>query len=66
MVFMRYRATEDYVEQYMFCRPFAKHTTGKEMLKADFFIQDHQLSRTHCVSVCADGASAMMRTKKVF
>jgi len=66
MVFMRYRATEDYVELLLFCRPLAKHTTGKEMFKkVDFFIKEHQLSRTHCVSVCADSSSAMMRTKKV-
>jgi len=29
MVFVRYRATEDYVEQFLFSRSLAKHTTGK-------------------------------------
>jgi len=29
MVFVRYRATEDYVQQSLFCCPLAKHTTRK-------------------------------------
>jgi len=33
MVFVRYRATEDYVKQFLFCRPCAKHTIGKEIFK---------------------------------
>jgi len=33
MVFVRYRATEDYVEQFFFCCALAKHTTRKDMFK---------------------------------
>jgi len=33
MVFVRYRATEDYVEKFVFCCPLAKHTTRYEMFK---------------------------------
>jgi len=29
MVFVRYCATEDYVEQFLFCCPLAEHTTRK-------------------------------------
>jgi len=29
MVFVRYRATEDYLEEILFCSPLAKHTTRK-------------------------------------
>jgi len=66
MVFVRYRATKAYVEQFLFCCPLAKHATKKEMFKkVDSFTKEHQLSRTHRVSVCADGAySAMIRIKK--
>jgi len=32
-LFVRYHATEDYVAQFLFCRPLGKHTTRKEMLK---------------------------------
>jgi len=65
MVFVRYRASEHYVEQFLFRCPLAKHTTSKGMFKKiDSFTKKHQLSWTHCVSVCADGASAMVRIKK--
>ena len=67
MGFVRYRATEDYVEQVLFCCPLAKHTAKKEMFKkVDSFTKEHQLSRTNCVSACADGASGMIRIKKFF
>ena len=65
MVFVQYRVTEDYVEQFLICCPLAKHTTRKEMLKkVDSFTKEHQLSRTHCVSLCSDSASGMTRIKK--
>jgi len=35
MVFMRYRTTEDDVQQFIVCRPLAKHTTGN-VLKSGF------------------------------
>jgi len=48
---------------FLLCCPLAKHTTRKEMFKnVDYFTKN---SRTNCVSVCADGASAMIRTEKV-
>ena len=57
MVFVRYRATEDYVEQFLYCCQLAKHTTRKEMFKkVDSFTTKHQLSRTRNACVCADGA----------
>jgi len=65
MLFVRYSTTEDYVEQLLFCCPLAKHTIRKEMLKkVDSFTKEHQLSRSHCVSDCADGAWAITRIKK--
>jgi len=67
MVFVRCRATEVFVEQFLVCCPLAKHTTRKEMFKkVESFTKKHQLSRTHCMSVCADGASAMIKTKKTY
>jgi len=33
MVSLRYSATEDYVEQLLFCCPLAKRITRKEMFK---------------------------------
>jgi len=34
MLFVRYRATEDFVEQFLFCCPLAKHTTRKEYISS--------------------------------
>jgi len=33
IMFVRYRAPEDYVEQFFSCCPLAKHTTRKDMVK---------------------------------
>ena len=67
MVFVRYFDTNDFVEQFLFCRPLAKNTTGEEIFKkVDFFFEEHQLEWSNCVSVSADGAPAMMGSKKGF
>ena len=67
MVFVRYFDTNDFVEQFLFCRPLAKNTTGEEIFKkVDFFFEEHQLEWSNCVSVCADGAPAMMGSNKGF
>ena len=63
IVVVQLPATEDNVRQFLFCRPLVKNTTGKKMFKkVDSFIEEHQLSHTHYVFVCA---SIMMRTKKL-
>ena len=67
IVFVRYFDTNDFVEQFPFCRPLAKNTTGEEIFKkVDFFFEEHQLEWSNCVSVCADGAPAMMGSNKGF
>ena len=50
MVFVQYLDTNDYVEQFLFCRLLAKNTTGKQRFK------EHQLEWSDCVSVCTDGS----------
>ena len=67
MVFVRYFDTNDFVEQFLFCRSLAKNITEEEIFKkVDFFFEEHQLERSNCVSVCADGAPAMMGSNKGF
>jgi len=43
MVFVRYRATDAYVEHTLLCRPLVRHTTGEEMLRVDSSFEEHQL-----------------------
>ena len=43
MMFVRYHATEDYMEQILFCCPLGKHATRKEMFqKLDPFTKKYQ------------------------
>ena len=61
MVFVRYLDTNDYMEQFLFCRPLSKNTTGEQVFKkVDPFFKEHRLDWYDCVSVCADGAPSMM------
>jgi len=67
MVFVRYLDTNDYMEQFLFCRPLSKNTTGEQVFKkVDSFFKEHRLDWSDCVSVCADGAPSMMGSKKGF
>ena len=51
MVFVRYFDTNDFVEQFLFCRPLAKNTTEEEIFKKmDFFFEEHQLEWSNCSS----------------
>jgi len=49
--------------KFHFCCPFAKRTRKEMFEKVDSFTEEHQLSRTHCVSVCDNGVSGMTRMK---
>ena len=43
-VFVRYRTSEDYEKQFLFCRLPTKNTTGEEIFtRVDFFFQEYQL-----------------------
>ena len=67
MVFVRYLDTNDNMEQFLFCRPLAKNTTGEQIFKkADLFFKKHQLKWSDCVCVCEDGAPSMIECKKSF
>ena len=64
---LRYLDTYDYMEQFLFCRPLAKNTTGEQIFKkVDLFFKKHQLKWSDCVCVCEDGAPSMMGRKKSF
>ena len=55
------------MEQFLFCSPLAKNTTGEQIFnKVDSFFKEHQLEWSDCGSVCADGAPSIMGCKKGF
>jgi len=64
VVFVQCHATEDYVKQFLFCCPLAKDATGKKYLSRFFYLRNISFRGSNCVSVCTDGASAMI-TKKI-
>ena len=67
MVFMRYLDRNDYMEQFLFCRPLAKNTRGEQIFKkVDSFFKKHLLKWSDCVYVCMDGTPSMMGCKKGF
>ena len=57
--------TNDYVEQFLFCRPLSKNTT-EIFKKVNSFFKEQQLEWSNCVPVCADGAPSMMESKRGF
>ena len=69
MVFVRYRTTEDHVEQFLFCCLLAKHTTRNVYKSRSLHWVTSAFANLccihqSCVSVCADGASTVIRMKK--
>ena len=63
MVFVRCCDTNDFVEQFLFCRPLAKNFIGEKIFqKEGSFFREQQLE---CV-FCADVAPSMIRSRKGF
>ena len=60
MAFLRYRTSENYVEQFLICHQLIKNTTAEETFENVNSFKEHQLSWRDCISVCADGAPSVM------
>jgi zinc finger BED domain-containing protein 5/7/8/9 len=61
IVIVRFADENDIVEHILLCKTMAERTTGKEIFSIiDNFFQKHGISWEWCLSVCSDGAAAMI------
>ena len=67
MVLVRFFDTNNYAEQFLFCRPLTKNTTGEEIFKTvDSFFKENQLKWSDFITILADGTPSMMGSKRGF
>ncbi|XP_014664178.1 PREDICTED: protein FAM200A-like [Priapulus caudatus] len=67
LVFTRYEGDTDIEEQFLICTPLETTTTGLDIFNVlDTFQQEEALSWENCVSLCTDGAPAMLGARQGF
>ena len=65
MIFVRYEDETDFEEKFLFCtRPVTTETGADILSVVDNFQQKEGISWENCVSVCTDGAPAMLGVKQ--
>uniref|UniRef100_A0A9J8CA12 HAT C-terminal dimerisation domain-containing protein n=1 Tax=Cyprinus carpio carpio TaxID=630221 RepID=A0A9J8CA12_CYPCA len=65
LVFVRYIFEGKLNEEMLFCLPLEGMCTGEDIFnKLDCNLKEEGLSWSECLSVCTDGAGAMLRKKK--
>ena len=67
MIFGRYEGETDLEEEFLFCTPMKTTTTGADIFNVmENFQQEEGLSWENCVSLCTDGAPAMLGVRQGF
>ena len=67
MVYVRYEGDMDLKEEFLFCTPLTTTATGADIFNVvDNFQQEEGINWENCVSLCTDGAPAMLGARHGF
>ena len=67
MIYVRYEGDMDLEEEFLFCTPLTTTATGADIFNVvDNFQQEESINLENCVSLCTDGAPAMLGTRHGF
>ena len=67
MVYVRYEGDMDLKEKFLFCTPLTTTATGADIFNVvDNFQQQEGINWENCVSLCTDGAPAMLGARHGF
>ena len=67
MVYVRYEGDMDLEEEFLFCTPLITTATGADIFNVvDNFRQKEGINWENCVSLCTDGAPAMLGARRGF
>ena len=67
MVYVRYEGDMDLEEEFLFCTPLTTTATGADIFNVvDNFQQKEGINWENCVSLCTDGAPAMLGARHGF
>jgi hypothetical protein len=64
---IRYRSTDKFSEEYLFCKPLLTTVTGLDIFKkVDGFFWKNNLAWSNCFGICFDGAPTMLGNQRGF
>ena len=67
LAYVRYQSSTTLAEEFLFCKTLTTTTTGADIFDlVDTFFTDEGIDWNRCISVCIDGAPAMIGARKGF